>query len=55
MIKTEIVDFNGIQYEYTYSDEHRYVVRDEVEYEEAYDPMNSGRTYTEGSIIVNET
>lgn len=37
----------------TYSDAGRYVVSDEtgVEYTEAYDPAELGRTYHEGDII----
>ena len=35
----------------TYSDEHRYVVRDGVNYEEAIDPAFAHRTYTEGDYI----
>lgn len=35
----------------TYSDEGRYVVRDGVSYEEAIDPTEFGREYTEGDFI----
>lgn len=35
----------------TYSDANRYVVRDGVEYSEACDPADLGRTYTEGEIM----
>ena len=35
----------------TYSDANRYVVRDGVEYSEACDPAEFGRTYTEGNVI----
>lgn len=35
----------------TYSDANRYVVRDGVEYSEACDPAELGRTYTEGDIM----
>ena len=45
---------NGIEYDYTYSDAGRYVVRDGASYEEAYDPLNSGRVYTEGDIIADD-
>lgn len=34
-----------------YSDSNRYVVRDGVEYSEACDPAEYGRTYTEGDVI----
>ena len=46
---------NGFEYDYTYSDAGRYVVRDGVSYDEAYDPLNSGRVYTEGDIIADDT
>ncbi len=51
MIKQENVTINGKQFIRTYSDEGRYVVRDGVEYEEAYDPAELGREYTEGDEI----
>ena len=35
----------------TYSDANRYVVRDGVEYTEACDPAEYGRTYTEGDLM----
>lgn len=35
----------------TYSDANRYVVRDGVEYSEACDPAELGRTYTEGDVM----
>lgn len=37
-----------------YSDAGRYVVRDGVEYEEACDPAELGRTYTEGGLMPAE-
>lgn len=51
MIITETIEINGRQFTRTYSDANRYVVRDGVEYSEAYDPAEFGRTYTEGNII----
>ena len=51
MIKVDYLEINGKQFTYTYSDEHRYVVRDGIAYEEAYDPAEFGRTYTEGDLI----
>ena len=38
MIKTEHLTINGRAFVRTYSDSNRYVVRDGVEYSEAYDP-----------------
>ena len=35
----------------TYSDSNRYVVRDGVEYSEACDPAEFGRTYIEGELM----
>ncbi len=54
MIKTESLTINGRAFTKTYSDENRYVVRDGVEYEEAIDPSEFNRTYTEGNLIDSE-
>lgn len=54
MIKVDYLEINEKQFTYTYSDEHRYVVRDGIEYEEAYDPAEFGRVYTEGDLIPQE-
>lgn len=51
MIKTEIFLIGEHVFTRTYSDEGRYVVRDGAEYEEACDPSEFGRTYTEGALI----
>lgn len=51
MIKTEKITINGREFVKTYSDI-GHVSRDGIEYTEAIDPINSGRTYTE--IIVDE-
>ena len=51
MIITEIVEINGRQFTRNYSNEGRYVVRDGKQYDEAYDPIEFGRTYTEGDLI----
>lgn len=55
MIKTEHFDVNGRDFVRTYSDTHRYVVRDGVSYSEACDPADFGRTYTEGEVMEDET
>lgn len=47
MIKTEILEINGQQFRHTWSDDGMMIERDGVEYEEAYDPIGTGRTYTE--------
>lgn len=55
MIKTEEVTIKGNFFIRTYSDNGCYVVRNGVEYEEAYDPAEFGRQYTEGNQMeVNE-
>lgn len=53
-IKTEHFDVNGRDFIRTYSDAGRYVVRDEIEYSEACDPAEFGRTYTEGELMPAE-
>ena len=51
MIVVEHVDIDGTPFTRTMSDDDRYVVRDGVEYDEAWDPAVYGRTYVEGRKI----
>lgn len=51
MIKTEVYSLGGMSITRTWSDEGRYVVRDGISYEEANDPTELGRTYTEGDYM----
>lgn len=51
MIVQEHFDVNERDFIRTYSDAGRYVVRDGVEYSEACDPAELGRTYTEGDLM----
>ena len=51
MIITENNQINGVDFVRTYSDAGRYVVRDGISYEEACDPAEFDRTYTEGDLI----
>lgn len=55
MIITERVTIRNRDFIRTYSDEGRYVVRDGVFYSEAIDPIGTGRVYTEGDIMPEET
>ena len=55
MIQTENVTINNRDFIRTYSDEGRYVVRDGVAYSEAIDPIGTGRAYTEGDIMPEES
>lgn len=55
MIITENVVINEREFVRTVSDSGRYVVREGVSYEEAYDPAEFGRTYTEGELIPEDT
>ena len=48
MIYTETVTIRGKQFTHTYSDTYM-VTRDGVEYDEAIDPVDSGRVYTEST------
>lgn len=52
MIKTEVVTINGRQFVHTYSDDGVMIERDGIEYDEAYDPIDTGRTYTETDIPI---
>lgn len=47
MIKTEIIEIDGIQYKRTYSDEGYLIERDGVRYGDAVDPIDTERQYTE--------
>lgn len=49
MIKTETITINGRAFVRTYSDANRMIKQDGTGaiYAEAYDPADSGRTYTE--------
>ena len=51
MIKTDTLTINNTQFIRTYSDSGRYVVRDGISYDEAIDPVEFGRAYTEGDLI----
>ena len=52
MIITEIVTINGRQFVYTHSDDGMMIERDGIEYDEAYDPIDTGRVYTETNHII---
>ena len=49
MIKSETITINGRTFDRTYSDANRMIRQDGTGavYSEAYDPADSGRTYTE--------
>lgn len=51
MIVQTHFDVNGRDFIRTVSDAGRYVVRDGVSYEEACDPAEYGRQYTEGDVM----
>lgn len=51
MIYTETVGIRGKQFVRTYSDTYR-IMRDGLEYDEAVDPIDSGRTYTESDTLL---
>lgn len=55
MIITEQLEIDNRQFTRTYSDSNRYVVRDGISYEEAVDPAEFGRTYTEGELFPIDT
>lgn len=56
MIKTENLTINGKEFIRTYSDAKRLIVGGSPEgvYEEAIDPAELGRAYTEGDIMPDE-
>lgn len=53
-IVTEHFMLNDIEFIRTTSDQGRYVVRDGMFFEEACDPADAGRAYTEGDIIPDD-
>ena len=55
MIITETVTINGRQFLHTYSDDGNTIIRDGIEYEDAYDPIETGRTYTETAHVIEQT
>lgn len=54
MICTEKVTYSGKEYIRTWSDTGMMIERDGVLYEEAVDPADSGRTYTETDVPIVE-
>lgn len=52
MLKTEKVIYNGTEYICTWSDLGMKIERDGAMYEEAVDPVDSGRTYTETDMPI---
>ena len=54
MIKTENITINDKVFIRTYSDSGRYVIRDNVSYSEAIDPIEFNRVYIEGELIADE-
>ena len=51
IISDSFINFDGRELVRTYSNEGRYVCRDGQQWEEAVDPPDTGRTYTEGDLI----
>lgn len=54
MIIQEYFNINGRDFIRTYSDENRYVIRENISYSEACDPAEFNRQYIEGDIIKDE-
>ena len=52
MIKTENITISGKPFIRTYSDDGMMIERDGIEYDEAYDPIDTGRVYTETDIPI---
>ena len=52
MIKTENITISGKPFIRTYSDDGMMIERDGIEYDEAYDPIDTGRVYTETNHII---
>ena len=54
MIVTEKVEINGVEYTRNYSDIGVMIERDDGLYEEAIDPIDTDRVYTETDIPIEE-
>lgn len=54
MIRSEIVEINGAQFEHLWSDAHRQLTRNGQAWDEVYNPLNTGRVYEEGDLIVDD-
>ena len=52
MIQTENITINDRPLTRTYSDSGHYIQRDGVQYAEAIDPADSGRSYEETSVLI---
>jgi hypothetical protein len=53
MINTEKITINGKAYIRTWSDNNKMIERDGEQYEEAIDPVDSGRVYAETDIPID--
>lgn len=53
MIRQETVTIGGQSFVHTFSDDDKMIIRDGVEYSEAYDPVSSGRVYVESNHDVD--
>lgn len=54
MIVKTTKTINGVTYDYTYSDSGMKIERDGALYDEAVDPLDSGREYTESDTPIEE-
>ena len=54
MIVTEITTINGKEFKHTYSDKGMKIKRDNVMYDEAYDPVEFEREYEETDELIGE-
>lgn len=54
MIVREIMTIKDKDFLHTYSDSGMLIERDGVMYSDAIDPIDSGRTYTESSMSIEE-
>lgn len=55
MIITEKVTINGTEFVHNCSDGGYCIERDGVQYSDAIDPVDSGRTYTETDVLIEQT
>ena len=54
MVIYETITINDQQFEHVYSDANRQVCRDGQAWDEVFNPLGTGRVYTEGELIPEE-
>ena len=54
MIRTEVVEINGTQFQHVWSDDNRVLCRDGQQWSDVYDPIDANEEYAEGEKMDDE-